>query len=40
MMDMIRRRPWILVILGIALMASLTIAFVTIAVLNPPQAIR
>jgi hypothetical protein len=30
-------RPWIFVLLGIAFFTTLTLTFVTIAVMNPPQ---
>ena len=40
MIDMIRKRPWLLVLFGLLLMTSMTIAFVIVAVMNPPELVR
>ena len=36
MIEMIRKRPWLLVVIGLGFLVALTLSFVIIATMNPP----
>lgn len=39
MMDLFRKRPWLLVVIGLGCLVAMSLAFVVIATLNPPSVL-